>query len=79
MTSTKSDPQAVGDRQSRYDLRHKQIIERDVWVETRGQHTLGQTIVDFRRSAAPPDLNTRVCVEVDAARAREWFFATLGL
>lgn len=49
----------------------------DVQVETRGEHTLGQTVVDLRRSAKPPRLNTRVCTAVDAARARDQFFTTL--
>jgi inosine-uridine nucleoside N-ribohydrolase len=52
-------------------------IHRDVHVETRGQHTLGETVVDLRPSAPPPGLNTRVCTEVDAARAKYFFFATL--
>jgi inosine-uridine nucleoside N-ribohydrolase len=50
---------------------------RDVKVETRGEHTLGQTVVDLRPSAPPPRLNTRVCTEVDAARAKDFFFTTL--
>jgi inosine-uridine nucleoside N-ribohydrolase len=54
-------------------------IHKDVVVETRGEHTLGQTVVDVRRSAPTPALNTRVCMEVDAARAREQFFSILGL
>jgi inosine-uridine nucleoside N-ribohydrolase len=49
----------------------------DVQVESRGEHTLGQTVVDLRRSAPAPRLNTRVCTDVDAARAREFFFSTL--
>jgi inosine-uridine nucleoside N-ribohydrolase len=53
--------------------------ERDVCVETRGEHTLGQTVVDWRRGAPPPVLHTRVCTEVDAGRARDFFFSTLGL
>lgn len=49
----------------------------DVHVETRGDHTIGQTVVDLRRLAPAPRLNTRVCTEVDAARAKQRFFATL--
>ncbi|HEY1295189.1 MAG TPA: nucleoside hydrolase [Chloroflexota bacterium] len=51
----------------------------DVYVETRGEHTLGQTIVDWRPRALPPTLRTRVCTEVDAERARDFFFSTLGI
>jgi inosine-uridine nucleoside N-ribohydrolase len=54
-------------------------VQRDVRVEARGEHTLGQTIVDYRRSAPPSVLNTRVCTEVDVGRARAWFVTTLGL
>jgi purine nucleosidase len=53
-------------------------VERDVHVETRGEHTLGQTVVDWRRSAAPATRRTRVCTEVDVERARTLFFTTLG-
>ena len=55
-------------------------IEREVQVETRGEHTLGQTVVDFRPHAptAPPT-QTRVAMEVDVARFRALFDATLGL
>jgi inosine-uridine nucleoside N-ribohydrolase len=52
-------------------------IHRDVRVETRGEHTLGETVVDLRPNAPPPRLNTRVCTEVDAARAKDFFFSTL--
>ena len=52
---------------------------RDVQVEAGGEPALGQTVVDFRRSAPPPTRNTHVCTEVDVARAREMFFTTLGL
>lgn len=51
--------------------------KRDVQVETQGKHTLGQTVVDLRPAAPPPRLNTRVCTEVDAERAKALFFATL--
>ena len=53
-------------------------VERDVHVETRGEHTLGQTVVDWRRTAAPATRRTRVCTEVDVERARAFFFTTLG-
>jgi inosine-uridine nucleoside N-ribohydrolase len=52
-------------------------IHRDVQVETRGEHTLGQTVVDQRSAAPPPRLNTRVCTEVDSPRAKDFFFSTL--
>lgn len=51
--------------------------QRDVRVETVGEHTLGQTVVDLRRSAPPPRLNTRVCTEVDDARAKALLMSTL--
>jgi purine nucleosidase len=54
-------------------------IHADVRVETEGTYTLGQTVVDLRRSAPEPLLNTRVCTDVQVERARELFFATLGL
>jgi inosine-uridine nucleoside N-ribohydrolase len=50
----------------------------DVRVETRGEHTLGQTIVDWRRAAPLPTLQTRVCTDVDADRARDFVHSTLG-
>jgi purine nucleosidase len=52
-------------------------LHQDVHVETQGEHTLGQTVVDLRRSAPPPQLNTRVCTDVDAARAKSLFMSTL--
>jgi inosine/uridine nucleosidase len=52
-------------------------VQRDVHVETRGEHTLGQTVADFRRSAEAPRLNTQVCTAVNAARAKDWFLSTL--
>jgi inosine-uridine nucleoside N-ribohydrolase len=51
---------------------------RDVRVETRGEFTLGQTVVDWRPRAEAPTLRTRICTEVDAERARAFFFTTLG-
>jgi inosine-uridine nucleoside N-ribohydrolase len=51
----------------------------DVRVETRGEHTLGQTVVDWRAAAPPSALRTRVCTEVDVEHARAFFFTTLGL
>jgi inosine-uridine nucleoside N-ribohydrolase len=54
-------------------------IQREVLVETRGEHTLGQTVVDLRPNAAPTRLPTRVCIDVDAARFRAMFLQTLGL
>jgi len=52
-------------------------LQKDVHVETQGEHTLGQTVVDVRRSAPPPRLNTHVCMEVDAERAKALFTSTL--
>jgi inosine-uridine nucleoside N-ribohydrolase len=52
-------------------------IHRDVSVETRGEHTLGETIVDLRSRAPKPRLNTHVCTDVDVARAKDFFFTTL--
>ena len=54
-------------------------VERDVDVETRGELTLGQTVVDLRASAPPPRRHTRVCEQVDAARFKALFFETLRL
>lgn len=55
-------------------------IERAVRVEARGEHTLGQTVVDFRPHAptAPPT-RTRVAMDVDVPRFRALFLGTLGL
>jgi purine nucleosidase len=55
-------------------------IECAVQVETRGEHTLGQTVVDFRPHApTPPPTQTRVAVDVDVPRFRALFDSTLGL
>jgi inosine-uridine nucleoside N-ribohydrolase len=55
-------------------------LERQVQVETRGEHTLGQTVVDFRSHApTPPPTQTRVAMEVDVPRFRALFDSTLGL
>lgn len=57
------------------------LLEREVRVETRGEHTFGQTVVDFRarvqggREAG----QTRVCVDVDVERFRALLFGTLGV
>jgi inosine-uridine nucleoside N-ribohydrolase len=55
-----------------------QTIEREVAVETRGEHTRGQTVVDFRPIArlAP---NRRVCTAVDAPRFASLFLGCLGV
>jgi purine nucleosidase len=55
------------------------ISRRDVGVETEGELTLGQTVVDLRPSAPPPARRTRVCEGVDAARFKRLFFEALGL
>ena len=54
-------------------------LDRAVAVETRGEHTRGQTVVDLRGTAAPPAGPTRVCLEVDTAGFRALFFGALGL
>jgi inosine-uridine nucleoside N-ribohydrolase len=56
-----------------------QTIHRDVEVETEGTHTLGETVIDLRATADPPQRRTRVAIDVDAERARTLFFKTLGL
>jgi inosine-uridine nucleoside N-ribohydrolase len=53
--------------------------DRDVAIETRGELTLGQTIVDLRPSAPLPARRTRVGEQVDAARFKLLFFEALGL
>ena len=50
-----------------------------VQVETRGEHTRGQTVLDLRSVAKRPPSKTRVALEVDSERFRALFFATLGL
>jgi inosine-uridine nucleoside N-ribohydrolase len=54
-------------------------VETDVVVETRGEHTLGQTVADLRVRPRASAITTRVCLDVDVARARSIFFETLGL
>jgi len=54
-------------------------LQQEVRVETRGELTAGQTVVDLRPSAPPPVLPTRVCTRVDAPRFKALFFETLGL
>jgi purine nucleosidase len=53
-------------------------IDRQVLVETRGEHTLGQTVVDLRPHAVAYPA-TNVCLDVDVPRARSLFLRTLGL
>ena len=53
-------------------------IRTDVEVETRGEWTLGQTVVDQRPQAPPPARRGRACTEVDVAGARAFFFEALG-
>jgi len=58
------------------------MVETEAVVETRGEHTRGQTVVDLRshrQTSMLPGPTRRVCVDVDVARAREFFFTTLGL
>jgi inosine-uridine nucleoside N-ribohydrolase len=56
-------------------------VDTEVAVETHGEHTRGQTVVDLRRSKQANRLpnNTQVGIDVDVERARALFFATLGL
>jgi inosine-uridine nucleoside N-ribohydrolase len=55
-------------------------LERQVHVETRGEHTRGQTVVDLRRYAhSASSTQTRVCTDVDVARFKAMFLTTLGL
>ena len=50
-----------------------------VEVETRGEHTLGQTVADLRATREAREPPTLVCLDVDVARARSLFFETLRL
>jgi purine nucleosidase len=50
-----------------------------VRVETRGELTRGQTIVDLRRLVQRPTSSTEVAMEVDATRFEALFLTTLGL
>jgi inosine-uridine nucleoside N-ribohydrolase len=57
-------------------------IERNVAVETRGEHTLGQTVVDLRSTVqgGRGSGRTQVCMEVDVARFKTVLFSeALGL
>lgn len=56
-------------------------VARDVRVETRGEHTLGQTVVDLRSTVQGGQTggSTRVCLEVDAPRFQALFSGSLGL
>jgi inosine-uridine nucleoside N-ribohydrolase len=57
------------------------MLEREVRVETRGEHTLGQTVVDLRtRTQGGTDTGpTRVCMDVDVPRFRALLLRTLAL
>jgi len=57
------------------------VVETEVLVETQGEHTSGQTVVDLRirRDADPKVMRKRVCVDVDVGRARRAFFEALRL
>ena len=50
-----------------------------VVVETRGEHTRGQTIVDWRPRRTRPPSNTRVCIDVDMDAARAAFLRALDI
>jgi len=56
-------------------------VETEIGVETEGELTEGQTVVDLRprRLAQLTGSNHRVCLEVDVDRARHMFFEALGL
>jgi len=57
------------------------VIETEALVETDGEHTRGQTVVDLRRNKRLSPLAVpakRVCLDVDVERARDAFFTTLG-
>jgi purine nucleosidase len=55
-------------------------IDREVQVETRGEHTRGQTVVDLRSYGHDArSTRTHVCMDVDVARFKALFFTTLGL
>jgi inosine-uridine nucleoside N-ribohydrolase len=54
-------------------------VQTEVVVETHGEHTLGQTVADLRPNRKLSPSRTRVCLDVDVARARALFFDSLGL
>jgi purine nucleosidase len=54
------------------------VVETEVVVETQGEHTTGQTVVDLRHRRAPK-APKRVCMDVDVERARAMFFDALRL
>jgi inosine-uridine nucleoside N-ribohydrolase len=54
-------------------------VETQLQVETRGEHTTGQTVADLRTRRHDAARTSRVCLDVDVERARALFFATLGL
>jgi purine nucleosidase len=54
------------------------VEKTSVVVETQGEHTEGQTVVDLR-TYRRTEGRTCVCLDVDAQRARGLFWASLGL
>jgi purine nucleosidase len=54
------------------------VVETDVVVETQGEHTSGQTVVDLR-SRRSHEAPKRVCLDVDVERSRRLFFDALRL
>ena len=54
-------------------------LHREVRVETRGDLTFGQTVVDLRSNANAAGSNTRVCMKVDAEHFKTLFFETLDI
>jgi inosine-uridine nucleoside N-ribohydrolase len=58
------------------------VIETEALVETAGEHTRGQTVVDLRRNKQLAPLAVpakRVCLDVDVERARNVFFTALDV
>jgi inosine-uridine nucleoside N-ribohydrolase len=53
-------------------------VEAPVSVETLGELTIGQTVVDFRQRRPVGPLH-RVCLDVDARRARKAIFSAIGV
>ena len=56
-------------------------VDTEVAVETHGEYTSGQTVVDLRHTKQSNRMPNRaqVCLDVDVARARALFFGVLGL
>ncbi|SDL10289.1 non-specific riboncleoside hydrolase [Clostridium cochlearium] len=48
-----------------------------VEIETKGEHTLGATVVDFSNSSKDKT-NVNVCMDLDVQALKEWFFQILN-